>query len=302
MPRVRPPPSRRWGGTGRTPGPPASRPAPSPAASPPPASRGGWSCAPTAPPRRPYSARPRARRSCARPRTPVRRSGSPPSLLAVSAPHQRVSVPWPGTGWRGCLPAATAPARARSPAPRFAAPPRPAPPARAAVACRSRCRPHAPPGAPSAHPPAPTRGARSGRRRSAPPAPAGRPRTPVLLDEHLRRRRAHRAPSRVLGVAQVQRWAVVLRQRRRQAALRPVARGLRQRRGRHQRHPRALPGGAQRRIQSRGAGAHHRDVHLQIHAPPRRLHASPPASALSGPIAHLTMPVLISRIIFSSGF
>ena len=61
------------------------------------------------------------------------------------------------------------------------------------------------------------------------------------------------------------RWqlgAVVGRERGGEAALRPVARRLRQRRGRDEHHPRALAGGAQRRVQAGRARADDRDVGL----------------------------------------
>ena len=67
--------------------------------------------------------------------------------------------------------------------------------------------------------------------------------------------RAHQVAPGALGVLAVQVGRVVRRQRRRQAALGPVARGARERRGGDERDARAGAGRGQRGVEARGAGA-----------------------------------------------
>ena len=81
-----------------------------------------------------------------------------------------------------------------------------------------------------------------------------------LVDEHLRRRAAHEVASCGLGVGEVPLEGVLDRQRGGQPALRPVARGLgeRRRRDEHDRAPRA--GCAERSVEPGSAGADDREV------------------------------------------
>ena len=81
-------------------------------------------------------------------------------------------------------------------------------------------------------------------------------------DEDLGRRAAHEPAPGELGVAQVQLGAVVGRERRREASLRPVAGGLRQRRGGDEHDGGVLARGAQRGVQPGRARADDCDVGL----------------------------------------
>ena len=76
-------------------------------------------------------------------------------------------------------------------------------------------------------------------------------------------RAPHQGAPRELGVAQVQLAAVVGGQGGGEAALRPVAGGLRQGRGRDEHHARPFARGAQRGVQSGRARTHHCDVGLR---------------------------------------
>ena len=87
-------------------------------------------------------------------------------------------------------------------------------------------------------------------RRSRSPTVRGR-----LAAQDGRGARAHQVAPGALGVLAMQVGGVVGRQRRRQAALRPVARGARQRRGGDERDARAGAGPGQRGVEARGAGA-----------------------------------------------
>ena len=128
---------------------------------------------------------------------------------------------------------------------------------------RWRCRRRARRAGPSGRPPGPARAVRSGRRRSARRAPAGRARTSGASRTRISAAECltSAAPGQ-LGVAQVQLEAVVGGERRGQPALRPVAGGLRQRRGRDEHDGRVLARGAQRGVQAGRARAHHCDVGL----------------------------------------
>ena len=83
-----------------------------------------------------------------------------------------------------------------------------------------------------------------------------------LAAEDGRGARAHQIAPGALGVLAVQVGRVVLRQGRRQAALRPVARGARQRRGGHQRDARPVERPGERGVEARGAGADDHQVGL----------------------------------------
>ncbi len=122
-------------------------------------------------------------------------------------------------------------------------------------ACTTR-RTEWPPSRPSARCPK-----RSASKRT-PSACRSRTRSGASRTSDLGGRAPHQRAAGELGVAQVQLEAVVGGERGREAALRPVARGLRQRRGRDQHHVRALARGAQRRVQPGCARAHHGDVGL----------------------------------------
>ena len=89
------------------------------------------------------------------------------------------------------------------------------------------------------------------------PHPRGR-----LAHEDLGRRAPDERAPGALGVGEVQLEAVVVGKRRGEAALRPVAGRLGERRGRDQHDPRALARGAERRVEPGGARAHHHDVGL----------------------------------------
>ena len=193
-----------------------------------PASRAGWWCAPTSPPPRRCSittARARDRRT---PRRGPR--GVSPRVRRLTPPRRQ----------RGRRRGRIQPQRPRARVLQHRDPRllhRQRRQLRAAGAGPWRCRRRARRAAPSGRPPGPAPG---GPKRSA------SKRTPSacrschalrrLAHQHLRRRAAHRAAARALGVPQMQLRAVVLRQRRREPALRPVARRLRQRRRRDQRH------------------------------------------------------------------
>ena len=190
----------------------------------------GSSCATTARRRRRSRARPRRSRSRGR-RRAARPTQRPPSTSSSidAAALEHVDPPDPRRRPRS----AGGRAAARSPRRR-----------RARSAAREW-----PPSSPSARRPFRSASKRTpSRSRSV--DRAGR-----LLAQDARRRLAHRAAAGRDRVAQVELGAVVGRQRGRQPALRPVARGLGQRRGRDQRDARALAGGAQRRVQPGGAGA-----------------------------------------------
>ena len=81
-----------------------------------------------------------------------------------------------------------------------------------------------------------------------------------LLGEDARRRGAHDAAAGGDRVLQVLLGRVVLGQRGREPALRPVGRGLGQRAGGDEDHLRALASGAERGVEAGGAGAHDDEV------------------------------------------
>ena len=83
-----------------------------------------------------------------------------------------------------------------------------------------------------------------------------------LAAQHGRGARAHEVAPGALGVLAMQVGRVVRRERRRQAALGPVARGPRERRGGDERDPCAGAGRGEGRVEARGAGADHDQVGL----------------------------------------
>ena len=84
-----------------------------------------------------------------------------------------------------------------------------------------------------------------------------------LAHEDLRRRAPDQPAPRALGVGEVELGRVIGGERRGETALRPVARGLRQRCGRDQDYASAVAGGAQRRVQPGRARAHNREIGLR---------------------------------------
>ena len=191
-----------------------------------PASPAGWSCAPTAPPRRRWrrtTARARRSRGRRRTTTPRQRPSARHSALRAGALEHRDR----------------------------AAPRRRAPTAGGRRAGRWRCPRRARRAGPSGRPRGRARARRSGRRRSARRAPAGRARARAPRARGSPPPSAAPAPRPASSVSrEVQLEAVVGRERRGEAALRPVARGLRERRRRDEHH--ARPPGGQRRALRRG--------------------------------------------------
>ena len=101
-----------------------------------------------------------------------------------------------------------------------------------------------------------------------------------LAYEDLRRRAPDKRASGALGVGEVQLEAVIGPERRGEAALRPIGGCLGQRRGRDQHDARALARGAERRIEPRGARAHHCDLGLEDWAGLRGAHSELTVSEL----------------------
>ena len=80
--------------------------------------------------------------------------------------------------------------------------------------------------------------------------------------EHLGGSATNKAPPGVLGIAAVREGTVVVGERGGQTALRPIARGFGERGRRNQGDARTIGCGAQRRVQTRSAGADYGELSL----------------------------------------
>ena len=128
---------------------------------------------------------------------------------------------------------------------------------------RSRCRRRARCAGASGRPRGRARGCRSGRRRTRRRARcSARIISGASFVSTSAAERRTSAAAGALGVLEVQLRRVVDRERRGEPALRPVARGLRERRRADHGDARARVGGGQRRVQAGGAGADDRDVRV----------------------------------------
>ena len=200
-----------------------------------PRSPAGWSCATTARRRRRRRARPRARAAARRRRAGRRCSGRRPRSSAVARRPSRTSTAaWPTTSRRELA--------QDPPAGRAAAGVHDAPDASGRPRGRARRRPSAV-------------GVEAHAESLEVVEARGR-----LVAQHLGGAAAHEAAAGGERVLEVLAGRVLDRERGGEAALRPVGRGLGERPGGDEGHPRALGGGAQRGEEAGGTGADDHEV------------------------------------------